>query len=135
MYIRKHLITSIIIMLITNCSFSQSAPKDTLLVLGEVDIDTSIVKISKSDFLKNGKIKTNFKGVSVNSYNFSMFALGNSLRCAVNDSMFTTKLREAVLNRDINYRFINIEGVTLIDRTGKITVPKIDTVKVKFKYQ
>lgn len=135
MHLLNHILIGIILLVNFNYCFSQNESVDTLIVLGKIKVDTSQISMSKTDFLNNGKIKTNLKGLSVNSYKFSMFALGNSIKCTVNDSMFTTKLREAVLNEGINYRYINIEGVTLINRSGKITVPKVDTVKVKFKYQ
>lgn len=135
MRLPRLILLGIIILINFNYSFSQNESIDTLIVLGKIKVDTSQISISKMDFLKSGKIKTNLKGLSVNSYKFSMFALGNSIKCAVNDSMLTTKLREAVLNKGVNYRYINIEGVTLIDRSGKISSPKVDTVKVKFKYQ
>jgi hypothetical protein len=118
----------------SSCLFGQEKT-DTLIVIGQIQVDTTIIHLTKKAFLDEGKIKTNQKGVSVKSYNFSMFALGNSIKCFVNDSMYNTKMREAILNKKINYRFINIEGITLIDKAGNTIKPEVDTVKVKFKYQ
>lgn len=131
----KNLICALFLSFIAGNLYAQDEALETLIIIGNKQVDTSIIEVSKSDFLSVGKIKTNQKGRSVNSYNFSMFALGNSIKCAVNDSMFTTKLREAVLDEKINYRYINIEGVQIIDKDGNISIPKVDTVKVKFIYR
>jgi hypothetical protein len=131
----KKLVIINLLLLIGLHVWGQNTDNETLIVIGDRKVDTFQIELSKNDFLKAGKIKTNQKGWSVNSYNFSMFALGNSIRCEVSDSMYSTKLRESVENKKINYRYINIEGVKVIDKEGNISMPKIDTVKVKFIYK
>ena len=112
-----------------------TCPKDTVIVLGEKEIRTSEVKMTKRAFLSNGKIDVNHKDCSVEQYTYSMFALGNNIRQNVQDSLLPTQMKNAVLDNRINYRYINLEGITIRRKDGSITTPVIDTVKVKFVYQ
>ena len=104
------------------------------IIVGDTEVAKDEIKMTKNTFLKPGKIRVNKKGSSVDSYSYSMFSLGSKIRRTVNDSMFSTELRKAVKNNDINYRYINLEGVKIRSRNGNIISPIIDTVKVKFIY-
>ncbi len=113
---------------------ADSIPKDTLVVLGGKTVETQELEMTKNAFLKTGGIDVNQKGCAVEQYTYSMFALGNNIRETVHDSLFPQKLKNAVLNKSINYRYINIEGIIIRYNDDKRTAPDIDTIKVKFIY-
>ncbi len=103
-------------------------------IVGNREVTKNEIEMTKNTFLKPGKLSVNQKGCSVESYTFSMFSLGAKIRETVKDSMFSTELRNAVRNKNINYRYINLEGIKIRSRNGEIISPVVDTVKVKFIY-
>lgn len=108
--------------------------RETMIIIGDQEVAKDEIKMTKNAFLKPGKVRVNKKGSSVESYSYSMFSLGSKIRRTVNDSMFSTELRKAVKNSNINYRYINLEGIKVRTRNGDIISPIVDTVKVKFIY-
>ncbi|ALO13722.1 hypothetical protein L21SP5_00040 [Salinivirga cyanobacteriivorans] len=114
---------------------SDSLPKDTLILLGDKPVKAREIEMTKKAFLKTGKINVNQKGCTVDQYTYSMFALGNNIRATVHDSLIPEKLKRAVLDKRINYRYINLEGIVIRHGDDDLFIPEIDTIKVKFVYQ
>lgn len=114
---------------------SDSLPKDTLVLLGGKPVKAREIEMTKKAFLKTGKIDVNQKGCTVDQYSYSMFALGSNIRATVRDSLIPEKLKRAILNKHINYRYINIDGIIIRNGDDNLFIPEIDTIKVKFVYQ
>lgn len=104
------------------------------LMIGDIAVDSVVMKMGRAQLVAKNKLTTNQKGFSVHEFTYSMFALGSSVREVVKDSMFPIKMKNAILDREINYRYINIESVQLINKNKDVILPQIDTVKIKFLY-
>ncbi|MDA3865663.1 MAG: hypothetical protein PF489_02810 [Salinivirgaceae bacterium] len=117
-----------------NCQTNTKINEETFLVVGNKVADSSVISILKTEFTKTGKLRTNKPGMSVKQFTYSMFTLGKNIRNTVYDSMMPKQMKELVHDEKVNYRFVNIEGVTFINSNNETIIPLIDTVKVKFLY-
>lgn len=109
--------------------------KDSVsLMIGDRIVDSVVMEMGRSQLVNKNKFSTSKRGVTVMEFTYSMFALGSSVKETVRDSMFPSKMKDAILDRKINYRHINIESVKLVDKNKNILLPKIDTLKIKFLY-
>jgi hypothetical protein len=134
----KYLVVVLILLFLTtvngNCQTNTGKNERALLVVGNKVADSSVISILKDEFTKTGKLRTNTHGMSVQKFTYSMFALGKNIRNTVYDSMMPKEMKELIHDEKINYRFVNIEGVTFINSNNETIIPLIDTVKVKFLY-
>lgn len=114
--------------------FSQNINDSIDLMIGDRIVDSVVMEMGRKQLVTKSKFSTSKKGVTVMQFTYSMFALGSRVKETVNDSMFPEKMKNAILDRKINYRHINIESVKLIDKSKNILLPNIDTLKIKFLY-
>lgn len=122
------------IVLFSNNATGQLLELNPLLIVGEKVVDTSVIELSKRTFKNYNKLTTNANDYYVSQYTYSMFALGRNIRETIYDSMFPTKMKEALRDNKTNYRYINIEGVKFKNKNKQEILPLIDTVKIKFLY-
>jgi hypothetical protein len=115
-----------------NTIITYDSYNDTLLVLGEIELNKSKLLIEREDFLSTDTLYTNQNGLEVEAFNLQAIALGNNILLNSDGALITSAMKNAVKNEQYNYKFIYIKDVVLRTSAGKIVKPSINSVKIIF---
>lgn len=105
---------------------------DTLLIIGTDTIKDFKTYISKDSLLLSNGIQTNIEGLSVASFTLTAFSLGNQLHLTSNSNKFTISMRNAIINTQIKYKFVNIKDIVLTNPKDRCFSPSLQKVKLIF---
>ncbi len=125
---------------ICNISYSQSNTEkiydhktDTLIVLGEKIVDTYTILINREALLNIDLLSVNQNDLKVVSFSMNALALGQNITLNSKSNVLTTEMKNEILNKYINYKFIYLKNILLESKDGQEFLPSTKNIKIVFK--
>lgn len=105
---------------------------DTLLIINDKTIDCERVLMNRKELFEADTFKINQKGLQIASFTMTAFALGYSIELFSSDPILTQAMRNEIINKQANFKFIYIKDINLQAKDGRIINPSINTIKIIF---
>ncbi len=106
---------------------------DTLIVLGEKIVDTYKILINREALLNVDSLSVNQKDLQVVSFSMNALALGQNITLKSMSNVLTAEMKNEILNKDVNYKFIYLKNILLESKDGREFYPSTKSIKIVFK--
>ncbi len=105
---------------------------DTLLVISDKNINTERIFMKREEIVNADTFRINQKGLTIVSFTMSAITLGNSVELVTDKPILSTAMRNEILNKQWNYKFIYIKNINLQTKDGRTVHPSMRTLKIIF---
>jgi hypothetical protein len=126
----------ILILIFKNISAQQISwdnyKNDTLIAIGTYILADEKIYMSRDTMLTNRELLTNIDSLKVISFTMTAFSLGKEFEGKSDSSLLTSSMINAIRERNINYKFVNLKEIKLKNLSGEIYVPSIEKIKIIF---
>lgn len=106
--------------------------QDTLLVVGGRVLDGEKIFLDRKLFYDNDTLYVNKQGLSVDSFVFSAFALGQKVSIKNNGKVLSDDVKFQLTNKESNFKFFYLKDIILRTADGKTCLPSVKTIKITF---
>jgi len=103
---------------------------DTLVSIGTYILADEKIFIPRDTLLMNERIYCNIAELEVKSFVMTAFSIGKEFREEASGNEITVFMKNAIRNREINYKYVNFKDFKLVNLSGDIYVPEIEKIKV-----
>lgn len=105
---------------------------DTLLVvLGKV-LDSDRIQMDRKQFANCDTLMVNVKGITIEKFTVSAIGLGQNVEVENVGAVIGDDVRNVVINKNPNYKFIYLKNILLRTLDGKACEPTSKSIKVVF---
>lgn len=105
---------------------------DTLIAIGTYLLADKKIYMPKDSLLKNPYLTTNVEELEVTSFMMTAFSLGYAFEQETEGAALTINMKNAIQDKNINYKFVNFKKIQLTNLSEEIFVPKIEKIKIIF---
>ena len=105
---------------------------DTLLIINGQTISSERIMMNRVDVAKSDTIRANQDDLKVISFTMTALTLGHSIELVSDKPLFTGAMKNEILNKQWNYKFIYIKDINLQTVNGRVVSPSLKTVKIIF---
>ncbi len=106
--------------------------KDTLIVLGDLVLDTYKILVKREQVLAVDTLKVNLEGMTVASFKFSALSLGANVSLGSSNGTITEAMKAEIKSNRIHYKFIYLKDIVLKTEDGRNISPSLESIKITF---
>lgn len=106
---------------------------DTLLIVNGEIISSDKIYMNRMDFVNSDTFRINQKGIIVASYSMTSFAIGKSIELESEMAVLTKAMKDAILNKQANYKFVSIKNINLQTKDGRLVHPSMSNLRIIFE--
>ncbi|MDA3894095.1 MAG: hypothetical protein PF517_20745 [Salinivirgaceae bacterium] len=106
--------------------------QDTLLIINGKAIDSERILMKRLQVVEADTFEVNQKGIKVLGFTMTAFALGRSIELISQKPIFSKEMKDEILNKQTNFKFISIKNINLQTKDGRAVNPSLETIKIIF---
>jgi len=105
---------------------------DTLLIINNKPIDCERILMNRKELFEADTFKINQKGLLIANFKMTAFALGYSVELYSDKPILSQAMRNEIINKQANFKFIYIKDINLQAKDGRMVTPSVNTIKIIF---
>jgi len=105
---------------------------DTLLIVSGKVLDSDRVQIDRKLFANCDTIMVNVQGMTVEKFTISAISLGQNVEVENVGAIVSDDVRNVVINKTPNYKFVYLKNILLRTRDGRVCEPSSKSIKIVF---
>lgn len=105
---------------------------DTLLLINGKTINTERILMNRKEVVEADTFKINQKGLVLKSFTIQAITLGHSVELTTDKPIFSGAMKNEILNKQSNFKFIYIKDINLQTSDGRTVKPSLEVIKIIF---
>jgi hypothetical protein len=105
---------------------------DTLLIINGKPIDSERVLMTRQEIMNADTFRVNQKGLDIVGFTMTALTLGHSVELTTDKAILSQAMKNEILNKHSNFKFIYIKDINLQAKDGRLVAPSLNEIKVIF---
>ena len=105
---------------------------DTLLIINGKPITTERILMTRQEIMNADTFRINQKGLTIVGFTMTALTLGHSVELTTDKTILSQAMKNEILNKQSNFKFIYIKDINLQAKDGRLVAPSLNEIKIIF---